>query len=142
MGYWGKVLGGMAGFAMGGPFGAAIGAALGHAADTGMGQGFSFPFSPAASSVAGQAKVAALLGQKQQLFSISVVALSAKLAKCDGPVKRAAIDMFRRQFRVPDGSVREIGHLFDMARETVDDYPHYASQLGDAFAANPAMLEL
>ena len=77
MGYWGKVLGGMAGFAMGGPFGAAIGAALGHAADAGMGQGFSFPFSPTANSVAGQAKVAALLGQKQQLFSIAVVALAA-----------------------------------------------------------------
>jgi DnaJ like chaperone protein len=142
MGYWGKVLGGMAGFAMGGPFGAAIGAALGHAADTGMGQGFSFPFSPMANSVAGQAKVAALLGQKQQLFSIAVVALSAKLAKCDGPVKRAEIDTFRRQFRIPDNGVREIGRLFDLARESTDDYGIYATQLGDAFADNHPMLEL
>ncbi len=107
MGYWGKVIGGMAGFAMGGPFGAAIGAALGHAADSGMGQRFPFPFSPVANSVAGQAKVAALLGQKQQLFSIAVVALSAKLAKCDGPVKRTEIDTFRRQFRIPDSGVRD-----------------------------------
>src|ERR1700733_10247682 len=132
MGYWGKVIGGMAGFAMGGPFGAAIGAALGHAADTGMGQGFSFPFSPAASSVAGQAKVAALLGQKQQLFSIAVVALSAKLAKCDGPVTRAEIDTFRRQFRIPDSSVRDIGRLFDLARASTEDFEVYAQQLGDA----------
>jgi len=142
MGYWGKVLGGMAGFAMGGPFGAAIGAALGHAADSGMGQRFAFPFSPVANSVAGQAKVAALLGQKQQLFSIAVVALSAKLAKCDGPVKRAEIDTFRRQFRIPDSGVREIGRLFDQARESTDDYGTYATQLGDAFADNHPMLEL
>src|SRR5450631_2730222 len=104
MGYWGKVIGGMAGLVMGGPFGAAIGAALGHAADSGVPPRFPFPFSSVTDPVAGQAKVAALLGQKQQLFSIAVVALSAKLAKCDGPVSRIEIDTFRRQFRVPDSS--------------------------------------
>ena len=46
MGYWGKVVGGVAGLFMGGPFGAVMGAALGHAADQGaiprlrMPQGF------------------------------------------------------------------------------------------------------
>ena len=35
MSYWGKLVGGMAGFALGGPFGAVVGAAFGHAADTG-----------------------------------------------------------------------------------------------------------
>ena len=129
----------MAGFVMGGPFGAAIGAALGHAADGGVGP--KFPFS-VTDSVAGQAKVAALLGKKQQLFSIAVVALSAKLAKCDGPVKRVEIDTFRRQFRIPESSVREIGRLFDLARESIDDFKLYATQLGDAFANNHAMLEL
>src|ERR1700691_2124954 len=142
MGYWGKVIGGMAGFAMGGPFGAAIGAAIGHAADSGMPARFPFSFSSFTDPIAAQAKVAAMLGQKQQLFSIAVVALSAKLAKCDGPVKRAEIDMFRRQFRIPDSNVRDIGHLFDQARETIDDFPTYATQLGDAFTDNPAMLEL
>jgi DnaJ like chaperone protein len=140
MGYWGKVIGGVAGFAMGGPFGAAIGAALGHAADSGIGP--RFPFSTMANSVAGQARVAAILGQKQQLFSIAVVALSAKLAKCDGPVTRAEIDMFRRQFRVPDSNLRDIGRLFDLSRETTDDYESYAAQLGEAFAGNTTMLEL
>jgi DnaJ like chaperone protein len=132
----------MAGFAMGGPFGAAIGAALGHAADSGMGPRFPFSFTSIADPVASQAKVAALLGQKQQLFSIAVVALAAKLAKCDGPVKRAEIDAFRRQFRISDGGARDIGHLFDQARETIDDYGTYAAQLGDAFADNHGLLEL
>jgi DnaJ like chaperone protein len=142
MGYWGKVIGGMAGFAMGGPFGAAIGAALGHAADSGMTPRFPFPFSVGTSTIAGQARIAALLGQKQQLFSIAVVALSAKLAKCDGPVKRVEIDAFRRQFRIPDNAVGEIGRLFDQARETTEDYTTYASQLGDSFADNRPMLEI
>jgi DnaJ like chaperone protein len=130
----------MAGFAMGGPFGAVIGAALGHAADSGMGP--RFPFSSFAGSVASQAKVAAMLGQKQQLFSIAVVALSATLAKCDGPVTRAEIDSFRRQFRIPDNSVRDVGRLFDEARDSPGGFEAYAGQLGDAFAENPTMLEL
>src|SRR5450631_3284433 len=142
MGYWGKVIGGMAGFAMGGPFGAAIGAALGHAADSGAGPRLPFPFSGFGDTIAGQAKVAALMGNKQQLFSIAVVALSAKLAKCDGPVTRAEIDTFRRQFRIPDNSVRDIGRLFDEARDTIEDYQSFAAQLGGAFADNHTMLEL
>jgi DnaJ like chaperone protein len=142
MGYWGKVIGGVAGFAMGGPFGAAIGAALGHAADSGMATRIQFPFSSATGSISGQAKVAAMLGQKQQLFSISVVAISAKLAKCDGPVTRSEIETFRRQFRIPDSNAREIGRLFDQARETADGYEIHAMQLGEAFADNQATLEL
>jgi DnaJ like chaperone protein len=35
MSYWGKIIGGRAGFAVGGPAGAVVGAALGHAADSG-----------------------------------------------------------------------------------------------------------
>jgi DnaJ like chaperone protein len=141
MGYWGKVIGGMAGFAMGGPFGAAIGAALGHAADSGVTPRLPFPFSSMTGSIAGQAKVAAALGHKQQLFSIAVVALSAKLAKCDGPVKRAEIDAFRRQFRIPDNGVRDIGRLFDQARDSSEGFESYAKQLGDAFSDNRGMLE-
>ena len=142
MGYWGKVIGGMAGFAMGGPFGAAIGAALGHAADSGMPPRFPFSFASGTNTISGQAKVAALLGQKQLLFSIAVVALSAKLAKCDGPVTRVEINTFRRQFRIPDSGVRDIGHLFDQARDNTEDYLSYATQLGDAFSDNLATLEL
>lgn len=140
--YWGKVFGGMAGFAMGGPFGAAIGAALGHAADTGVAAGLSFPFGPSTGSFAAQVKVAALLGRKEQVFSMAVVILAAKLAKCDGPVKRAEIEMFRRQFRIPDENLRDIGRLFDMARESADGYESYATLLGETFADKPETLEV
>jgi DnaJ like chaperone protein len=138
MSYWGKIIGGVAGFAMGGPFGAVVGAALGHAADSGTlpRPGISFSNSPL-----GPARIAALFGRRDQLFAIGVVVLSAKLAKCDGPVVRSEIDAFKRQFRIPPDSVRDIGRLFDQARESPEAAEPYAFQLGEAFADNRGLLE-
>lgn len=66
MSFWGKILGGAAGFAMGGPLGAMLGAALGHAADSSALPGSGVP--PQA------ADLARLLGGKESLFAIGVVA--------------------------------------------------------------------
>ncbi|MBV9736453.1 MAG: TerB family tellurite resistance protein [Acidisphaera sp.] len=146
MGYWGKIIGGFAGFAMGGPFGAVLGAALGHAADSGVMQGgaFSsggFPFGSTSFGGFAPARLAAMLGGRDQLFAMGVVVLSAKLAKCDGPVKRAEIDAFKRHFRIPPESVRDVGRLFDQARDSPEGYEDYARQLGEAFSDNLGMLE-
>ena len=134
MGVWGKVIGGVAGFFTGGPLGAVVGAALGHAADAGVGRG-------PGGLPPGAASLAALLGSKEQLFAIGVVVLSAKLAKCDGPVKREEIDTFKRMFRIPPENLREVGRLFDSARESSDGHQPFAERLGTAFADNKAMLE-
>ena len=137
MGYWGKLLGGAAGLVMGGPFGAVMGAALGHAADQGaiprmrMPSGFGL----------NHARVAAMLGGRDQLFAVGVVVLSAKLAKCDGVVVREEIDAFKRQFRIPPEAVRDVGRMFDAARDSSDGFEQYAAQLGDAFADTPGVLE-
>jgi DnaJ like chaperone protein len=139
MGYWGKIIGGVAGFAMGGPVGAVVGAALGHAADTGAMQDFSAQFRPQVGW--NPARLAAMFNRRDQLFAICAVVLSAKLAKCDGVVKREEIDAFKRQFRIPPESVRDIGRLFDQARDSTDGFESYAMQLGDAFADNRGMLE-
>jgi len=137
MSYWGKLLGGMAGMMMGGPFGAVMGAALGHAADQGqfprLSLGDGSPFSAA--------RLAAVFGKRDQVFALGVVVLSAKLAKCDGPVVRAEIDMFKRQFRIPPESARDIGRLFDQARDSTEGYEPYARQLGAIFADNRGLLE-
>jgi DnaJ like chaperone protein len=139
MGYWGKIIGGVAGFAMGGPVGAVFGAALGHAADSGGVQNMGLPFGSQASW--NPARVAAMFNRRDQLFAICVVVLSAKLAKCDGRVKREEIDAFRRQFRIPPEAVRDIGRLFDQARDSADGFEAYAVQLGEAFADNRGVLE-
>jgi DnaJ like chaperone protein len=137
---WGKIIGSVAGFAVGGPIGAVVGAALGHAADSGGLSAVPNPFgSPQVGF--GAAKMAALLGRRDQVFAIGVVVLAAKLAKCDGPVVRAEIDAFRRSFRIPPESVRDIGRLFDRARDSAESFEGYAAQLGESFADNRGMLE-
>ena len=136
MSYWGKIIGGMAGFAMGGPMGALFGAALGHAADEGglnALSGRALPFDAA--------RIAALLGRRDQVFAVGVTVLAAKLAKCDGPVSRVEIDAFKRSFAIPEGSVQEVGRLFDNARDSPAGFESYAMQLGQAFAENRGVLE-
>jgi DnaJ like chaperone protein len=136
MSYWGKIIGGMAGFAMGGPMGALFGAALGHAADEGGLNGFAGKALPFDS-----ARMAALLGRRDQVFAVGVTVLAAKLAKCDGPVSRVEIDAFKRSFAIPEQSVQEVGRLFDNARKSADGFDTYAVQLGQAFSDNRGILE-
>lgn len=133
MSIWGKLIGGVAGFVTGGPLGAVMGAALGHAADSGAMPGRSI--GPSA------ADLAALLGNRETLFAISVIVLSAKLAKADGPVKREEIDAFKAMFRIPPENLREVAQMFDEARKDGDGWEPFAERLGEAFADNRAMLE-
>lgn len=129
---WGKIIGGMAGFAMGGPFGAVMGAALGHAADGGTTR---------VQDIDPRPELAAQIQNKDQLFSIGVIVLSAKLAKSDGPVKREEIDAFKRVFRIPDENMRDVGLLFDRAREEAGGFETFATRMGVVFADTPHMLE-
>jgi DnaJ like chaperone protein len=139
MGYWGKLIGGTAGFFVAGPYGAVIGAALGHAADNGSIQGIRLP--PGANAAFAPARVAGLLGRKEDVFALTVTVLAAKLCRVDGPVKRPEIDAFKRQFRVPPESARNIGRLFDQARDSADSFEPYAAQLAESFADNRGTLQ-
>lgn len=133
MSVWGKIIGGVAGFVTGGPLGAVVGAALGHAADQGV--------LPGRSIGPGAADLAAMLGNRETLFAISVIVLSAKLAKADGPVKREEIDAFKAMFRIPPENLREVGQMFDKARQDAEGWEPFAERLGETFADNRAMLE-
>lgn len=143
MSYWGKFIGGMAGFAMGGPVGALFGAALGHAADEGRLNGFTsnlqgfagraMPFDPL--------RLAAMMGRRDQVFAIGVTVLAAKLCKCDGPVSRLEIDAFKASFAIPPASIGEVAKLFDSARDSAAGFETYAAQLGQAFADDKTPLE-
>ncbi len=140
---WGKIIGGVAGFAAGGPFGAMVGAALGHAAETGA---MNAPLRPPGQGAGGgahfaAAKVAALRGRRDEVFALCAVVLSARLAKCDGAVNRAEIDAFKRHFRTPPESARDVGRLFDQARDGTEPYEPYAAQLGQTFVDRPGTLE-
>ncbi|MCC7426130.1 MAG: TerB family tellurite resistance protein [Alphaproteobacteria bacterium] len=139
MNIWGKLIGGLTGFLSGGPVGAAIGAVLGHVADQkgagalGMGSPLPGGMTPI--------DMAAYLGQRETVFAIGVVVLSAKLAKSDGPVKRVEIDAFKQLFRVPPEGLRDVAALYDQARADARGFEPYAAKLGEVFADNKGMLE-
>jgi DnaJ like chaperone protein len=145
---YGKIFGGFFGFMFGGgPIGALFGAALGHAADEGR-FGFSFPhgFTQGLSGLKNAAplaplRLAAMLGQKEQVFSIAVIALSAKVARVDGPIKRSEIDTFKTLFKVPPEAARDVGRLFDAARDQPLDYAPYAKHLAESFADHEGVRE-
>lgn len=143
MSYWGKFIGGVAGFAMGGPVGAVFGAALGHAADEGKLHDLTSGFA----SFAGRAmpfdplRVASTFGRREQVFAVSVTVLAAKLCKSDGPVSREEINAFKRSFAIPEGSMAEIARMFDSARAQAEGFEPYAVQLGQAFSDEKHVLE-
>jgi DnaJ like chaperone protein len=145
MSYWGKFLGGVAGFAMGGPVGALFGMALGHAADEGKFGGFAgvsgFPGMAGFTAGYGTPNPAAMLGGKAQVFAVSVTVLGAKLCKSDGPVSRAEIEAFKRVFLIPPQSAAEVARLFDSAKDSATGFEAYALRLGQAFADDPGALE-
>ena len=145
MSMWGKIIGGVAGLALGGPLGAVLGAALGHAAET---TGFGHDpgdvlGGPRVNGAAafGPARMAAMFGRRDEVFALCVVALSAKLAKCDGAVNRAEIAAFKQHFRSPPEVAPQIGRLFDQSRATAAGFEPYADQLGETFADSPSVLQ-
>ena len=122
MSIWGKIIGGAAGFALGGPLGAIVGAAAGHAVDK-------IRAGPPSEK------------QRQAAFSIAVIVLAAKMAKADGVVTRDEIDTFKRMFHVPAHEMRNVGRLFDQAKQDSAGYAPYARQVAELFHDSPLVLE-
>lgn len=125
---WGKLIGGVAGFALGGPLGAMLGAVFGHALDRAKVQH---------RGEFGTGSVQA----RQTAFTVAVVVLSAKMAKADGRVTREEVDAFKRIFDIPESEMRDVGRLFDQARKDAQGFEPYANQIGEMFSHDPAVLE-
>ncbi|HEY5347693.1 MAG TPA: TerB family tellurite resistance protein [Rhizomicrobium sp.] len=116
MSIWGKLSGAAAGLLVGGPIGALVGAVAGHflidsQSDPGI------------------------------VFTIAIIALSAKMAKADGMVSEAEMYAFQRVFQVPPAEEANVRRIFNLARQDVAGYEAYAGQIARLFAGNPAMLE-
>ena len=116
MSVWGKVSGAAAGLFVGGPVGAVVGAVVGHIfvdreADPGV------------------------------TFTIAVVALAGKMARADGVVTDQEFQVFRQVFGVPVEEQANVQRIFNLARQDIAGYEHYAGQIARLFMGNPAMLE-
>ncbi|WP_420549174.1 TerB family tellurite resistance protein [Curvivirga sp.] len=126
MSIWGKILGGVGGFAVGGPIGALVGALGGHVLDK-MREG------PESDSQKDQTKTIT--------FTIGVIVLGAKMAKADGQVTDDEVIAFKQVFHVPDHEVKNVARIFNQARQDSHGFEPYAKQMADTFKDTPNVLE-
>ncbi len=129
MSIWGKVIGGVAGFAIGGPIGAILGTVAGHAVDKAKA-------AEAASGLTGSDA-----GERQVAFTTAVIVLCAKMAKADGQVTPDEISAFKRIFQIPPEEQENVGKLFNEARKEATGFEPYAQQIAMLFSHQPAVLE-
>src|SRR6476659_2776394 len=122
MSIWGKLAGAAAGLAIGGPIGALVGGVAGHYAIDRDGD------------QEGQA-------ENQVAFTVGVIALGAKMAKADGVVTMDEVNAFKEVFKVPDGEMKNVARVFNLAKQDVAGYEAYAEQLAVMFKGNRKLLE-
>ncbi|HZQ39411.1 MAG TPA: TerB family tellurite resistance protein [Rhizomicrobium sp.] len=116
MSVWGKVSGAAAGLFVGGPIGALVGAVAGHFfldrdSDPGV------------------------------TFTIAIIALAGKMAKADGVASEQEFEIFAKVFVMPPEEEANVRRIFNLARQDMAGFGHYAGQIASLFRGNPAVLE-
>ncbi len=117
MSIWGKLAGAAVGGVVGGPLGAAVGALAGH---------FAVDRSPR---------------DEQVVFTVALIALSAKMAKADGVVDPAEIRAFEEILQVPDAERKNVTRLYAIAQQDVAGFEAYAAQVAGIYKEKPGVLE-
>jgi DnaJ like chaperone protein len=74
-------------------------------------------------------------------FTIAVVALAGKMAKADGVATEREFEILRRIFDVPPQEEANVRRVFNLARQDIAGFEHYAGQIARLFRDNPAVLE-
>src|SRR3569833_1567452 len=116
MSIWGKVSGAATGLFVAGPVGALVGAVAGHFfldrdSDPGV------------------------------TFTIAIIALAGKMAKADGIASDEEFEIFAKVFVMPPEEEANVRRIFDLARQDMAGFEHYAGQIARLFRGNPAVLE-
>ena len=55
--------------------------------------------------------------QKQHIFALSVITLTAKLAKADGVVTQDEIEVFKEKFKIPPNEEEQVRKIFNEAQK-------------------------
>ncbi len=79
--------------------------------------------------------------RKQVAFTISMIALSAKMAKADGVVTSDEVSVVKRLFVVPDSEQRNVARLFNLAKQDVAGFEAYAERIQGLHSDEPMLLE-
>lgn len=75
------------------------------------------------------------------VFSIALIALSAKMAKADGIATDDEFAAFRDFFDVPPGEESKVRMVYDLAKADVAGFESYARQVAKLFGDEQAVLE-
>ena len=127
MSIWGKIIGGTTGFALGGPLGAIIGVMIGGSFDRSA-RKFS-----SSNQISQQ--------QKQNVFALCIIVLSAKIAKADGQVTKDEIYTFKEKFNIQAEEMSEVSKIFNEAKKSSFGFKNIADQVGNLFSDNKVLLE-
>lgn len=127
MSIWGKIIGGTTGFALGGPLGAIIGMMIGGSFDRSA-KKFS-----SSNQISQQ--------QKQNVFALCIIVLSAKIAKADGQVTKEEIYTFKEKFNIQAEEMSEVSKIFNEAKKSSFGFKNIADQVGNLFSDNKVLLE-
>ena len=124
MSIWGSLIGGVVGFSFAGPIGALIGSMIGGRISSTRRSGFQRNFAP-----------------PQQVFAISLIILTAKLAKADGYVSKEELIAIKDKLKIPEHEIDQVGKIFDKAKEDSLGYEPYAQQIAQIYRNSPAVLD-
>ena len=124
MSLWGSLIGGFVGFSFAGPIGALIGSMLGGKISSSRRTGFQRGFAP-----------------PQQVFAISLIILTAKLAKVDGHVSKEELIAIKQKLKIPDHEIDQVGKIFNKAKKDSLGFEPYAQQISQIYQNNPAVLD-
>ncbi len=115
MSIWGKLAGAIAGYALGGPVGAGLGFLAGH--------------------------LVIDRREKQTIFAIALIALSAKMAKADGVAQEQELAAFYDVMRVPQKHKKAVEKIYSLAAEDASGFEHYARQVSKIYKNDKIILE-
>ena len=127
MSIWGKIIGGTTGFALGGPLGAIIGIMIGGS------------FDRSARKLSSSNQISQQ--QKQNVFALCIIVLSAKIAKADGLVTKEEIHTFKEKFNIQSEEMSEVSKIFNEAKKSSFGFKNIADQVGNLFSDNKVLLE-
>ena len=127
MSIWGKIIGGTTGFALGGPLGAIIGIIIGGS------------FDRSARKLSSSNQISQQ--QKQNVFALCIIVLSAKIAKADGQVTKEEIYSFKEKFNIQAEEMSEVSKIFNEAKKSSFGFKNIADQVGNLFSDNKVLLE-
>jgi DnaJ like chaperone protein len=146
---WGKIIGGVAGFAIDGAFGALLGVIAGHLFDhfwAGLSGARVTSRKPEAAAAGPRPREASTpifadpAETRHIAFATALIVLGAKLCKADGRVTRDEISAFKRVFPIDDDEVGDVARIFDQAKVSARGFEPYARQIASLFGHDPVLL--